>query len=211
MRARLRLLIPATAAIATAIACAVPSANAGLLDPITRLLLPTCATASQVFAPVDNDRSSYYGFSNNGFESGANGWSLSGGAYVTGGNEPWYVNGPGSRSLALPAGASATSPAFCISLLDPSGRMFAHAAGATGNLQVQVIFRGLTGNLTGLLNVASMSPGGYASWSPSSRFNSLLALPLGTSSAQIRITSTARAGTWQVDDVFVDPMLGRLG
>jgi hypothetical protein len=56
-----------------------------------------------------------------------------------------------------------------------------------------------------------MSPGDYASWSPSSRFNSLLALPLGTSSAQIRITSTARAGTWQVDDVFVDPMLGRLG
>jgi hypothetical protein len=218
MKARLRLLIPATAAMAAAIALVAPSANAGLLDPVlgllqpvTQIVLPTCGTASPVFAGVDGDRSSYFAFANNGFESGANGWSLGRGAYVTNGNEPWYANGNGSHSLALAPGASATSPSFCVNLLDPSGRMFARALGANDDLQVQVIFHGLTGNLTGILNVGSLSAGDYDSWRPSERFNSLLALPLLTRYAQIRVTNTGSRGTWQIDDAFIDPCLSRLG
>jgi hypothetical protein len=61
------------------------------------------------------------------------------------------------------------------------------------------------GNVTGLLNIASFSPSGYGSWQPTSHVPSLLSLPLATVSAQIRLTSTATSGTWQVDDVFVDP------
>ena len=43
------------------------------------------------------------------------------------------------------------------------------------------------------------------------RFNSLLALPLLTSSAQIRVTNTGSRGTWEIDDAFIDPCLSRLG
>lgn len=218
MRARLRFLIPATAALAAALALVAPSANAGLLDPITKLLspvtnlvLPTCAASSEVFAPVDGDRAGYFGFSNNGFESGSRGWQLSGGAYVGYGNEPWYAGGYGSHSLSLAPGASATSPSFCINLLDPAARMFARNLSSNGDLQVQVVFHGLTGNLTGVLNVATLDTRDYASWHPTGRISSALALPLLTSYAQIRIVNTGSRGTWQVDDAFVDPLISRIG
>lgn len=194
---RVRLFITAVAAALLA----VPAANAGLLDPITQLVLPTCGSNSHPFQQF-GDKHAYYPFSNNGFESGANGWSLSGGAYVGSGNEPWYTNGWGSRSLTLPPGASATSPSFCINLLDPSVRMFTRGSRG-GNLQIQVVFRGLTGNITGIFNFADQD--GSGAWSPSDRVSSSLALPLLTSSAQIRVT--AASGTWQVDDAFVDPWI----
>ena len=62
----------------TAVAAAlltVPAANAGLLDPITQLVLPTCGSNGYPFAQF-GDRHAYFPFSNNGFESGTNGWSL---------------------------------------------------------------------------------------------------------------------------------------
>ena len=78
-------------------------------------------------------------------------------------------------------------------------------------MRVQVQFHGLTGNLTGLLNVGTLSPGGYSSWLPTQRVLSALALPLGTSSAQVVLTSTATSGSWQVDDVYLDPCVAKLG
>ena len=194
---RVRLFITAVAAALLA----VPAANAGLLDPITQLVLPTCGSNGYPFAQF-GDRHAYFPFSNNGFESGTNGWSLSGGAYVGSGNEPWYTNGWGSRSLTLPPGASATSPSFCINLLDPAVRMFTRGSNGS-TLQIQVVFRGLTGNITGIFNYDSEN--GSGAWAPSDRVSSQLALPLLTSSAQIRVT--AASGTWQVDDAFVDPWI----
>jgi len=42
-------------------------------------------------------------------------WSMTGGAAIANGNEFYYVGGSeDSRSLSLPAGASATSPAICV-------------------------------------------------------------------------------------------------
>lgn len=205
---RLKLLIATVAAATLSVAAATVSAstaNAGLLNPITQLLLPTCGSNSYPFAQF-GDTSPYYKFSNNGIESGATGWSLTGGAYVGSGNEPWYVNGTGTHSLVLPQGATATSPGFCINLLDPAVRLFAKGPNG-GDLKVQVVFHGLTGNLLGILNYADAS--GTGAWAPTGRISSALALPLLTTSAQIRIT--AAGGTWQIDDAFVDPAIGRLG
>ena len=195
---RLKLLV---ACIAAAF-CAVPSANAGLLDPITQLVLPTCGAATQPFRAVDGDTRSYYGFANNGFELGSTGWTLGGGAYVGFGNEPWYAGGFGARSLVLPAGASATIPGFCINLLDPTVRMFARGTNG-GDLKIQVIFRGLTGNITGVLNHVDQK--GTGSWAATGSCSSLLGLPLLTAYAQIRVTSVS--GTFQVDDAYVDPWI----
>lgn len=198
---QIKLFIAALAASALA----VPAAGAGLLDPITRVVLPTCGATTYPFSQF-GDRHAYYGFANNGFEGGTAGWSLSGGASTGYGNEPWNANGNGSRALNLPEGASATSPGFCISLLDPAIRMFAKGSRG-GDLRIQVLFHGLTGNLTGILNLGDED--GTGDWAPSDRVNSLLALPLLTVSAQIRVT--AIDGDWQVDDVFVDPMKVGLG
>jgi hypothetical protein len=198
------------AAVAAAGALAVPAANADLIGSVvggvTQVLLPTCGTASPVFASVDGDTHSYYAFSNNGFENGATGWSLSGAAFVGLGNEPWYVSGFGFRSLTLLPGASATSPAFCINLLDPAVRMFARGTNG-GSLKIQVVFYGLTGNITGILNHETET--GTGAWAPTDRVSSLLALPLGTSYARIRVT--AASGIWNVDDLFVDPAVSLIG
>jgi hypothetical protein len=200
--ARIKLLF---GVVAMAAAFAVPAANAGLFDSVGQLVAPTCGSNSYPFARF-NDNHPYYGFTNNGFESGAYGWSLSGGASVGFGNEPWYLNGWGSRSLVLPAGASATSPGFCINLFDPAVRMTARGTNGS-NLTIQVLFHGITGNLTGIFNYDSET--GSGSWEPTNRASSQLALPILTSYAQIRVT--AESGTWQVDDAFVDPSIGRIG
>jgi hypothetical protein len=190
---RVRLILGLAAAIAASVVVA-PAGNAGLLS---------CPANGTPFAQF-GDYSSYFGFSNNGFESGAYGWSLHGAA-VGGGNEPWYVNGWGSSSLSIGPGGTAASPRVCTALLAPDWRMFAHANGANGALRAQIVFYGLLGNVTGILNVTDFGPSDYASWAPSAHVPSLLSLPLATVSAQLRLTSTATSGTWQVDDVFVDP------
>ena len=82
------------------------------------------------------------------------------------------------------------------------------ARGTTGgNLQVQVIFHGLTGNVTGIRDVASLT--GTNGWAPTSRVDSSLALPVLTAYAQIRVTAVS--GTWNVDDAFVDPYINGAG
>jgi hypothetical protein len=204
MHLRLRFL---TVGLAFA-AFAVPSANAGLFDPVLNIVAPTCGTTSHPFQQF-GDNNSYYSFTNSTFENGTSGWTVSRGASVVADNEPFHVAGGGSHALLLEPGASVTSPNFCINLLDPAGRGFVKSLAANGDLQIQVIFHGLSGNLTGLLNVATLSGEDYASWQPTARFSSALALPLFTTSAQIRIT--AKSGSWEVDDIFVDPCINRLG
>jgi len=162
-----------------------------------------CSGSLQPFAQF-GDNNDYFAFSNNGFESGVTGWKLAN-SFVSGGNEPWAVNGGGSSSLTIGPGGSASGPKVCAALNAPGWRMFAKSNGANGPLQAQVVFYGLLGNVTGILNVTSFSPSGYGTWQPSGNVPSALALPLLTYSAQLRLTSTATSGTWQVDDVFVDP------
>jgi hypothetical protein len=203
---RLRLL---AAAVVAATGLSVPAASAGLLGNDLGLL-PSCGATSQPFLPW-GDTESYCAFPNLGFESGKTAWTLAGNTSVVGGNEPWHVSGPGNHSLQLGPGATAVSSPLPVSLLDPWIRLFARSDAANGSLRVQVVFRGLLGNLTGLLNVGTLSPGDYSSWQPTERVLSTLALPLATTSAQVVLTSEATNGNWQVDDVYLDPCKMKLG
>jgi hypothetical protein len=187
------------AAAAAAAIVAAPAGHAAL----------ACNGSSYPFAQF-GDNSSYFAFANNGFENGSTGWKLSK-ASVGAGNEPWFVNGAGSSSLSIGPGGSASGPLVCAALNAPAWRMFAHSNGANGSLRAQIVFYGLLGNITGILNFTSFDASGYASWEPSSMVPSGLALPLLTYAAQLRLTSTATSGTWQVDDVFVDPWGSRNG
>ena len=184
----------------------VPAASASLSNSV----LPSCGAQSYPFKPwADSD--AYCAFANLGFEGGSSSWSLAGKASVVSGNEPWHVSGAGTHALQLGPGASALSSSLPVNLLDPWVRFFARSASANGSLHVQILFHGLLGNLTGVLNVGSLSPGSYSSWQPTQRVLSALALPLFTSTAQVQITSQATSGSWQVDDVYLDPCVAKLG
>jgi hypothetical protein len=205
---RLRFVLAAALA---ATALAVPAAAAGsLVSSLSGGVLPSCGAVTYPFTSW-GDLDSYCAFPNLGFESGTTGWTLSGKTSIASANEPWHVSGSGTHSLQLGPGATARSSSLPISLIDPWVRFFARSAGANGSLGVQVVFHGLLGNLTGLLNVGSLSPSGYASWQPTQRVLSALALPLGTTSAQVVLTSKATSGSWQVDDVYLDPCVAKLG
>jgi hypothetical protein len=194
----------------TAACLSIPAASAGLLPRGLLGLLPSCGATSHPFTPW-GDSGAYCAFPNLGFESGSNGWTLNGNASIAAANEPWHESGAGTHALQLGPGATALSSPLPVSLLDPWLRFFARSNGANGSLHVQVLFRGLTGNLTGLLNFGTLSPGGYSSWQPTQRVLSTLALPLLTSTAQVELTSQAKSGSWQVDDVYLDPRIAKLG
>jgi hypothetical protein len=193
------------AALVVAAGLSVPAASAS-----GNVLLPSCGAKTYPFTPW-GDIDAYCAYANLGFESGKTSWTVTGNASVVSGNEPWHVSGAGTHALQLRPGATALSSPLPVSLLDPWVRLFARSAGANGSLRVQVLFHGLLGNLTGVLNVGSLSPGGYSSWSPTQRVLSTLALPLGTNSAQVQITSQATSGSWQIDDVYLDPCVAKLG
>ncbi|MBV8065925.1 MAG: hypothetical protein JOY73_10400 [Actinobacteria bacterium] len=189
-----------TFGLALAVAAVVVAAPAG---NAARSGLLTCPASAHPFAQF-GDESTYFGFANNGFESGASGWSLSN-ASVVSGNEPWDVNGSGNNSLSIGPGGTASGPRVCAALLAPAWRMFAKSNSANGALQARIVFYGLLGNVTGVLNVTNLGSGSYSSWAPTSDLTSILALPLATFSAQLQLTNTGSSGSWQVDDVFVDP------
>jgi hypothetical protein len=178
-----------------------PQAGAGLL--------PSCpGTYSKPFAQW-GDTASYTLVGDGAFEGGAAGWSLSGGAKVVSGNEPFYVHGAGeSRSLLLPRGSSATSPPVCMVLGRPKARLFAMAPAGSGSMRVDVMSR----NLLGILSVID---GGVVSagsrWQPTqplSLLGSNLGSALWATWVQLRfrpIGDTSLA----IDDVYVDPWVIR--
>ena len=172
-------------------------------------LLGFCnGTFAQPFAQFGDD-SNYLPVPNNGFENGASGWNLSGPAYVTSGNESFFVgDASDSRSLRLLPGGSATSGVACNGTLGLKGRFFVRNLGdPSARLKVQVVYRGLFGFVISTLDVASIQAAD-TTWAPSDPVPLLgglaAALPLGTRSVALRFV--ASGGDWRIDDVFVDPI-----
>jgi hypothetical protein len=179
--------------IAMAVGAAPASAGLGL----------ACPSATSTPFVAWSDYANYVFAPDGGFEAGGSGWSLSGGARAVSGNESFYVHSTTDRtSLSLPAGASATSPPMCISLL--SSKMRFVARGDSGSkVKVQIIYRGLLSSVLGILDGGTYSTGG--SWKPSPQIGMLGGvLPLLTSSVSFRFTAVGGAAA--LDDVYLDPM-----
>ena len=162
-------------------------------------------SSSQVFLPWV-DVANYFLAPGGDFESGAAGWSTRGGAGVAGGNEPWNVTGGGASSLSLPAGSSATSPAICVGIEHPTIRFFAKSSGAslTSNLRVDVIFEDASGNLHDL-TIGRQTRGGWDVTPAYAIVANLLPLLPGEHTAVAFRFTPEGTGTWQIDDVHVDP------
>lgn len=148
-----------------------------------------------------SDYARYAQVPDGGFEAGASGWKLDGGAKVVPGNEPFYLRSAGDRwSLSMPAGSTATSPPMCISLL--SSKMRFVAGGSKGTVKVQVLYRGLLSSTLGIFDGGTVDSNGV--WAPSPEVSMLGGvLPLLTQSVQFRFVATS--GSMRVDDVFLDP------
>ena len=199
-RSFIRSLVRLTVLGAAVAAFAPGSAHAGLL---TTGSASTCDTeVGKPFAPWGDD-ANYILVGGGSFE-GANSWKLRDGAAIVRGNEPFYVRGPGSRSLYLPAGASATSPTTCFAFADWHLRLFArNVSGQYGAIRVEVLVPSLLGILS-ILDGGTITADGQ--WKPSPRIGLLVSNVtsiLGTKAVSVRLTAL-RAG-FQVDDVHLDP------
>lgn len=146
-----------------------------------------------------------------GFEAGARGWTLRGGAKVVSGNEPWKVNGSrDSRSLYLPGGSSATTPPICVETLDPTVRYFAKNRGlvALSSLLVEAVLLDASGRP--VLTLPAGVHTGLGTWHPSLPGVALLnltgVLSGGAVYVSFRFKPVGLGAKWQIDDVYVDPL-----
>jgi hypothetical protein len=194
--------LSATLVILVAAAFSVSTASAGgsLLG-----LNNDCGSTSQPFAQFGDYRDYTFG-TNGGLENGATGWSLSG-ARVVSGNESFYVHSHGDvNSLSLPAGSTAYTPKLCMGTTSSVMRYFVKGS-SDGSVRVEVVLRGLLGQVLGVFQVSKVSTD--SSWQagpPVLNLDSLLGL-LGVSYVQLKFTTLS--GTAQIDDVYVDPWASR--
>lgn len=196
-------LVVATSAVAM-LAAGAPSAHAGVLG----LLPGSCGyqPESLPFAQF-GDFNAYTPVPGGSFEAGTAGWTLTGGAKTVSGNESYYVSGPGTHSLSLPAGSSALSPASCTGLDHPSMRFFVRNTGSSSSrLIVQAVYPTLLGMAT--TNVGEVS--GSSRWQPSPALSLFLTNVVGTlslseSTVAFRFVPADNSGNWNVDDVYLDP------
>ena len=167
-------------------------------------------TASQKFSRW-GDSSYYASLLNGGFES-SGAWTLSGGARVVSGNEPFDISGNSrdGHSLLLPAGSSASSGTVCFALGDWHLRFLMRNVGSSsGRLRVQVIVPSLLGGLLSVLDAGTVS--GSGTWAPSPRIALLLSNVtnlIGTRAVAFRFTPVGLGAAYQVDDVYLDPWKG---
>ncbi len=163
--------------------------------------------AEAVFSPW-GDQHDYVLAPDGGFEGGGSGWHLSHGAAVVEGNESYHLNGAAdSKSLSLPAGSSAVSPPVCMEIGTPTFRMVARNTGdPSSKLQVTATYR-----LLGLLRTQTVGTvTGGPSWEPTDPQSTVLTLStvIGTlipSAIEIHFTPIGSNGSWQVDDLYIDP------
>jgi len=197
-----RAALTLTAALATTAALAAP-AHAGVLTKSATGC--TDPVLSQPFKPWLD--SSYYKPVDD-FESGADGWTLSGGAKVVDGNAAQHVGGSSDdRSLLLPAGSSATSPPVCVGLNEPTLRYFARKnSGLLSTLTVSVQVQLELGVWVTL--PIGVDFGG--AWHPSLPSlvvaNLLPLLPPDMTAVRFKFAPLL-GGSWQIDDIYVDPRM----
>ena len=151
------------------------------------------------------DSSSYFLLPGGSFEGTAAqvGWNLFGASLIAG-NEPFHLNSStDDQSLLIDGGGSATSPAFCVDSTMPSLRFFVRQTAPGSDLKVQGVVFTPRGPLA--LTIADLADNSLSSWTPVQVAVGTNRLPKGFSvSAALRFVAPG-SGSWQIDDVYVDP------
>jgi hypothetical protein len=195
----------AAVAATAALASAAPAHAGSLSNPYACAPSPSLSQAFSAWS----DYAAYTPLAGGNFETGAAGWTLTGGAAVVVGNEPYDVGGAGTHSLGLPAGSSAVSAPICIDPTYPFYRLVARNSGSlSATLRMEVLFFDDHGNVKSTKSLDYRAYGGYwlpTGFAPISVFTAkttVSAAPIA-----LRFTPQGKAGTWQIDDVFVDPYM----
>ena len=151
------------------------------------------------------DSSSYFLVPGGSFEGtpAQVGWTLSGSTLVAG-NEPFYINSTSDdQSLLISGGGSATSPAFCVDSTMPSVRFFVRQTAPGSDLKIQGVVQPPRGPLS--VTLADLPDGSLPSWTPLQITVATNRIPKGYSvTAAVRFSAPG-SGSWQLDDVYVDP------
>jgi len=154
---------------------------------------------TQAFSPF-GDEGLYTPVLNAGAESGAAGWTLTGGAGVASANEPWFISGnrADAHALSLPDGAAATSTPLCIDETFTHFRLFTRGS---GTLRVEVLYTRAAGQDV-TAKVADVKGG--SAWSVTGALPIEVIKKAGTTTVPVSFRFTAK-GAFQIDDVYVDP------
>lgn len=155
-----------------------------------------------------SDTGRYFMLDNGGFENGSTSWTLAGGASVVSGNESYRLNSPGdARSLRLPTGASAQSAATCFDVTAQTVRLMVKGPSSSGaqlKVDAYVLTQTRYGPNIRTVSTQIVNPG--TSWNPSSAVTFALGQSqMLAATATVQFTFNALGGTWQIDDVYVDP------
>jgi hypothetical protein len=176
-----------------ALAATTLTSTAGCTTPATAPLLASLG-----------DWRSYFLAPGGSFETNTQSWRLTGGATTSIGSSPLRL-GAHARSLRLPAGATATSPVFCVDLNYPTLRFFSSKGNAP--LSVDVLYPAVGA----AKSKATTVKGGAAGWTLSSDVNlrpTIVSKDAGWRLTQLRfVAGTGATGDWLVDDVLVDPRM----
>lgn len=206
-RSRVSFRIAAAALSATiALAAGAATANAGAL--VASAAGCEQQNLAKTFLPW-LDAADYTALRGGDFEGSGDGWSLTGGAAIAGGNEPYYVGNAGdSHSLSLPAGASATSPAICVGITHPSIRFFAKRRSggmlSLSTLRVDVLFETADGTVASLPIGLVLNSGSWQPTLPMVVIANLLPLLPGEQTP-VAFRYIAQGADWSIDDAWVDP------
>ena len=182
-----------------------PALGATTMTPATNPATAACAAPALTTAlAAFGDWRSYFVAPGGDFESRARGWTLTGGAAASPGSGPLRP-GAAANSLRLPAGATATSPAFCVDLNYPTFRFFSTKGNAP--LSVDVIYPALGSKKPRATTVK----GGAAGWTLAKDVDlrpAVVTKDAGWRLVQLRFLAGAGArGDWLVDDVLIDPKM----
>lgn len=150
------------------------------------------------------DRSLYFAAAT--FESGTDSWRLRNGALVSSSQNQLARRSGHALGLGLPAGSTATSPAWCVFTFEPTLRFFYSAPSKGAQLRVDTWVRTSNGVVTNSVVIKAPATG----W----QVSPIIALPdmhnsNGQQSFRVTMTPIGTSGTWQVDDVMIDPWISR--
>ena len=174
----------------------------------TGVALASCPT-QPVSTPFSQwgDSNDYFLVPGGSFEGTADqaGWTLTN-ASLTSGNESFDVNDPGDQqALTINGGGSATSPYFCVDDTMSGLRFFAQQATAGTDLRVKALVQNSDGSVTAV-PIADLADGSMAAWAPTDPLGGSDHLPAGSSvMVALRFRAPASSGSWQIDDIYVDP------
>jgi hypothetical protein len=137
------------------------------------------------------------------------GWQVQS-AKVGGGGSPLEVpdTDKNKRSLTIPAGGSATSPAMCVDLHYPTFRLMAKPQKGQGQLNIEVIYPDSDNPVFQPAGDLTVDGKDWQASADMPVFPERGGAAPGMRRVALRFTSVAadgNAGEWRIDDLYVDP------